>query len=155
LFSYLSLKPIIKPKIVQAGGLPAACLLANHNVTSPLAMDLQTHIAGFLVSMAERMESHLTMVASGAFEALVTLGKIQHECIQRDVVAALAHFSANGEMQVDVFPADAFMTLFDLANSEEQLTARYAIMAICNLAVVGMNQVRLCVCAGQGRDGAV
>ncbi len=65
---YLSLKPIIKPKVVQAGGLPAACLLANHNVTSPLAMDLQTHVAGFLVSMAERMESHLTMVASGAFE---------------------------------------------------------------------------------------
>ena len=80
-------------------------------------------------------------------QALVNLAKIQHEGIQRDVVATLAHFSANGDMQVDVFPADIFMTLFDLAYSEEQLTARYALMAICNLAVVGMNQVQcVCVC---------
>ncbi len=71
------------------------------------------------------------------------LAKIQHEGIQRDVAATLAHFSANGDMQVDVFPADIFLTVFDLAYSEEQLTARYAIMAICNLAVVGMNQVLL------------
>ncbi len=76
-------------------------------------------------------------------QALVSLAKIPHEGIQRDVVATLAHFSANGDMQVDVFPADIFMTIFDLAYSEEQLTARYAIMAICNLAVVGMNQVML------------
>ncbi len=82
------------------------------------------------------------------------LAKIQHEGIQRDVAATLAHFSSNGEMQVDVFPADIFMTVFDLAYSEEQLTARYAIMTICNLAVVGMNQVWAwlafactCVCA--------
>ena len=57
---YLSLKPIVKPKVVQAGGLPAACLLVNHNVSSPLEMDLQTHIAGFLVSMAGLM-SGLTL----------------------------------------------------------------------------------------------
>ncbi len=83
---------------------------------------------------------HVSCCLDGG-QALVSLAKIQHEGIQRDVAASFAHFSANGDMQVDVFPADAFMTVFDLAYSEEQLTARYALMTICNLAVVGMNQV--------------
>ena len=75
---------------------------------------------------------------AGALDACVKLSRVAHEDVARDTAAALASFSANGDLHVDGFPREAFNALY-----ERLARCAYA-YPVCPLLPFGLLVTRMC-----------